>query len=271
MRGGRTITPGDRRTVRLVDVRPLPVTGERTVPGVWQENYWFRRHEAAYHHVGPRAAGRRVLEAGCGEGYGAGLLSDAGAASVDALDYDAWSVARVRAAYAGARPVRGNLVALPYADACFDLVVSLQTVEHLWEQPRFVRECLRVLRAEGELWLSTPDRRTFPPGNWFHARELDPGELAALLDGHARPYRIRGLRHGARLLRWEQRYGDPVAAQLAGPPEAWPHHLAELVRSVSAEDFEVADDGAPGCLDLVAVVGPERPVKPRSSPGRRGV
>ena len=48
---------------------PLPLTGERTVPGLAVENYWFRRHEVAYLHCVDICAGRDVLEAGCGEGY----------------------------------------------------------------------------------------------------------------------------------------------------------------------------------------------------------
>ncbi|HXV93478.1 MAG TPA: SAM-dependent methyltransferase, partial [Pseudonocardia sp.] len=53
----------------------LPLTGERTVPGVPEENYWFRRHEVVYRALAPRCAGGVVLEAGCGEGYGADLLA----------------------------------------------------------------------------------------------------------------------------------------------------------------------------------------------------
>jgi hypothetical protein len=41
----------------------LPLTGERTVPGIWHENYWFRRHEAAYAFASGLVHGR-VLEVG---------------------------------------------------------------------------------------------------------------------------------------------------------------------------------------------------------------
>ena len=41
----------------------LSLTGERTLPGIWQENYWLRRHEAAYDVFAPMCTGARVLEA----------------------------------------------------------------------------------------------------------------------------------------------------------------------------------------------------------------
>ncbi|MDN5854568.1 MAG: SAM-dependent methyltransferase, partial [Actinomycetia bacterium] len=66
----------DDSTLPHVDCERLPITGERTVPGIWHENYWFRRHEVVYERVAEFVAGLDVLEAGCGEGYGARLLAD---------------------------------------------------------------------------------------------------------------------------------------------------------------------------------------------------
>ena len=65
----------------------LPLTGERTVPGVAVENYWFRRHEVVYARLAQLCAGRDMLEAGCGEGYGADLIASV-ARTVIAVDYD---------------------------------------------------------------------------------------------------------------------------------------------------------------------------------------
>ncbi|HET6295765.1 MAG TPA: class I SAM-dependent methyltransferase, partial [Kribbella sp.] len=119
----------------------LPLTGERTAPGIWHENYWFARHEAAYRWItaqwrpDPARTGR-VLDAGCGEGYGAELLRRAGADSVLGLDYEGTTLRHVAKAYPQINLVQGNLVQTGFADGTFDLVVSLQTIEHLWEQPR---------------------------------------------------------------------------------------------------------------------------------------
>src|SRR6059058_6131922 len=66
-------------------VPPLMLTGERTLPDVPQENYWFRRHLVVYEWVAARVAGLRVLDMACGEGYGADALARK-AASVVGVD-----------------------------------------------------------------------------------------------------------------------------------------------------------------------------------------
>jgi SAM-dependent methyltransferase len=238
----------------------LTLTGERTLPGLAVENYWFRRHEAAYRALQPFVAGARVLEAGCGEGYGAALLAER-AHHVVALDYDARTAAHVRAAYPQVATVRGDLQHLPLADASVEVVANLQVIEHLWDQPGFVAECARVLRPAGTLLVTTPNRLTFSPGlgpgdrplNPFHTRELTAGELTALLEPRFTLSRMHGLRHAARLRRWERRHGSLVDAQLAGPPESWPPEVRRRVEAVTVDDFAVGPDDVDGALDLVAV------------------
>jgi SAM-dependent methyltransferase len=231
---------------------PLPLTGERTVPGLAPESYWFARHVVAYEAAAAGCRGRDVLDAGCGEGYGSGLLRSAGARRVVALDYDAATTRHAATSYPELAVLRGNLVALPLAQRAFDVVVSLQTVEHLWDQPGFVRECARVLRPGGRLVLTTPNRLTFPPGNVFHTRELDAAELRRLLAARLAGVDIRGVRHGARLAAWEAEHGSLVAAQLAAPPESWSPGLAALVASVTPRDFVVDDAAGDDALDLLA-------------------
>lgn len=231
---------------------PLPLTGERTAPDHEAENYWFRRHEAAYLWVVETqpVRGGVVLEAGCGEGYGAALLAAAGAAVVVGLDLDHPTLVHAAHRYADVAAVRANLIALPVAAATADLVVSSQVVEHLWDQDAFVAECARVLRPGGSLVVTTPNRRTFPPGNVFHHRELDAGELAALVGAHLEVSGVLGVRHGDRLAADEALHGDLVAAQVAavtGPGAG----LRARVRAVTAADFVVDAADLDGSLDLV--------------------
>lgn len=249
----------------------LPLTGERTVPGLERENYWFRRHEVVYQRLAHRCAGRVVLEAGCGEGYGADLLAEV-AAHVIGLDYDAATVAHVRARYPRVDIRHGNLVDLPLADASVDVVVNFQVIEHLWDQEKFIAECLRVLRPGGQLLVSTPNRITFTPGsdtpvNPFHTRELNAAELTELLtDGGFGLSAMYGVFHGPRLAELDARHGGSIIdAQIsrALADEPWPAELLADVASVRTEDFDLIrcdeDDrdrdgrNIDDSLDLVAI------------------
>jgi SAM-dependent methyltransferase len=248
---------------------PLPLTGERTVPGIPEENYWFRRHEAVYVALRDRCSGAVVLEAGCGEGYGAGMLAEV-AAGVLALDLDPVTAAHVARRYPRTGVARANLVALPVRDAGCDVVVSLQVIEHLWEQERFLRECLRVLRPGGTLMLSTPNRLTFSPGrdtplNPFHTRELAAAELAGLVrDAGFVDVEVHGLHHGPRLRALDARHGGSlvdaqVAVALAGGN--WPDALRADVASVTVADFVLQAAEVDASLDLVAFAS-----RPRDRP-----
>jgi len=245
------------------DVAVLPLTGERTVPGIVEENYWFRRHEAAYLALRRYCVGAVVLEAGCGEGYGADLFA-ADAAVVLGLDYDPLTARHVAATYPRVSAARGNLAALPLRESGVDVVANLQVIEHLWDQAGFLRESRRVLRPGGRLLVTTPNRITFSPGrdtplNPFHTRELAPSELDSLLReaGFAVEY-LGGLRHGPRLRELDAAFGGSVIdAQVrvvvdGGP---WPDALREAVASVTAGDFVLGTTDLESCLDIVAVAG----------------
>jgi SAM-dependent methyltransferase len=242
----------------------LVLTGERTIPGLDVENYWFRRHEVVYQQLAPRCAGRDVLEAGCGEGYGADLISRV-ARRVIALDYDESTVAHVRARYPRVEVMHANLTELPLSDGSVDVVVNFQVIEHLWDQARFVSECARVLRSSGLLMVSTPNRITFSPGrdtpiNPFHTRELNADELAQLLvDAGFATVSLSGVFHGPRLAEMDARHGGSIidaqiARAVADAP--WPPALLADVAAVSAADFDVVDADTrdiSASLDLVAI------------------
>ena len=237
---------------------PVPLTGERTAPGIAHENYWFRRHEAVYQWVAALVTGRTVLEVGSGEGYGTALLARS-ARAVVGLDYDGRTTAHAAASYPGTWFARGNLAALPARTARFDLVVTLQVIEHVWDHGQFLAGCARVLRPGGTLVVSTPNRLTFSPGrdrplNPFHTREFAPDELVELVEGHGLAVqRLLGLHAGPRLGELDARFGGLVDAQLAAPPEAWPAALRTAVAGVRATDFVLRGEGVDpaGSLDLV--------------------
>lgn len=178
----------------------LAFTGERFIPGtrgeIWVE-HWHR-----YHFAARFAAGRRVVDAACGEGYGSALLAKS-AASVTGADISGQAIAHARAAYAGI----GNLAfveapcaRLPLADASADLFISFETVEHIGEQEAFLAEIARVLAPDGLLLLSCPNKREYSDrrayANPFHVRELYREELEALVAQRFRHVRWYGQQPG---------------------------------------------------------------------------
>jgi SAM-dependent methyltransferase len=243
-----------------VTADPLPLTGERTVPGVAEENYWFRRHEAAYLALASYCRGAVVLEAGCGEGYGADLLAST-AEAVIGLDYDLLTTQHVARAYPRVQVLRGNLVGLPLASGSVDVVANLQVIEHLWDQPGFLAECLRVLRPGGRLLITTPNRITFSPGldkplNPFHTRELSAAELTSLLVGAGfRVELMAGLNHGPVIRELDARFGSIIEAQVrvAVSGGAWPEDLLSAVKSITSQDFALSESDVDDSLDLVGV------------------
>jgi SAM-dependent methyltransferase len=246
----------------------LTITGERTVPGIAAENYWFRRHEAGYAAVPGwvPTTPRVVLDAGCGEGYAAGLLSGAWPdVRVVGVDYDAATTSHAARTHSGERAayLRGGLTALPLASGATDVTLSLQVLEHIWTPGDYVRELVRVTRPGGVVVLSTPNRATFSPGlgrrerptNLYHCREYDAEELADDL-GRWLPgteVTVLGLGHGERLTRWEAAHGSIVVAQQELAPEDWGDDLRAVVESVTVDDFLLGDP-EDDCLDLFAIV-----------------
>ncbi|OBK27834.1 SAM-dependent methyltransferase [Mycobacterium asiaticum] len=242
----------------------LTLTGERTIPDLDIENYWFRRHEVVYERLAPRCVDRDVLEAGCGEGYGADLIAGV-ARRVVAVDYDESAVAHVRSRYPRVEVMHANLTELPLPDASVDVVVNFQVIEHLWDQGQFIRECARVLRPSGLLMVSTPNRITFSPGrdtpiNPFHTRELNADELTELLlEGGFSDVSMSGLFHGPRLREMDARHGGSIIdAQIerAVTDAPWAPELIADVAAVRTADFELSgreirniDDS----LDLIAI------------------
>ena len=200
-----------------------------------------------YERLADRCAGRDVLEAGCGEGYGADLIADV-ARRVIGLDYDESAVAHVKARYPRVEMLHGNLAELPLPDEAVDVVVNFQVIEHLWDQGQFVAECLRVLRPGGELLMSTPNRITFSPGrdtplNPFHTRELNAAELTELLTGAGFSVEsMLGVFHGSGLAELDARHGGSIidaqiARALADAP--WPAELLADVAAVTTDDFDL--------------------------------
>jgi len=174
----------------------LEFTGERFTPECVRE-IWYE-HWARYAFAAGFARGKRVLDAACGEGFGSALLARE-AREVTGLDVSAQAVAHAQARYGGSanlRYVQGDCTQLDLADKSFDLVVSVETLEHVAAQEAMVAGFARVLADDGVFIVSSPDKRTYSDvtgfRNEFHVRELYRDELLALLAAHFPEVRLYG-------------------------------------------------------------------------------
>lgn len=170
----------------------LEFTGERYTPECPREMLYehFARYAMALEFV----AGKRVLDCACGEGYGSALLAGR-AISVLGLDCADQAVAHARARYqkSNLRFDVADATALTL-DACVDVVVSFETLEHLAAHDAMLAGFKRALTANGLLLLSSPDKLNYSdiPGyqNEFHVKELYRAELETLLARHFKYVRL---------------------------------------------------------------------------------
>jgi SAM-dependent methyltransferase len=224
--------------------RLIEATGERIVP-------WARDAQVIYEHyhrylwTRPLVAGRRVLDLGSGEGYGAALLAQT-ASTVTGIDIDERTVAHSQANYPGVDFSVGSATDLSaFPDGSFDAVVAFEMIEHVAEHDQVVGEIARVLAPGGLAVMSTPERRAYSDerdfSNPYHARELTQEEFTALL----------GTRFSSVAL-FAQRAVAGSRLEALEPTEG---HLAVRIERAD-DDWRVADAPEPLYLVAVASDGP---------------
>jgi SAM-dependent methyltransferase len=237
-------------------VPPLPLTGERTLPDLPEENYWYRRHLVVYEWIAARAGGLRAIDMACGEGYGSNVLASA-AASVVGVDANPEAHEHARLRY-----VRPNLrferdLVESFAEPC-DAVVFLQTIEHVPDAGAILGHFKSMLAPGGVAYVSTPNLLTLaPPGaeksdNPWHVREYRAAEFRELCEARFPRVEVLGLFHARKLRAHEVAIGlgwDRVhrALRLTRP------FYDRFTPAISASDFALREGNLDAALDFLAV------------------
>lgn len=175
----------------------MECTGERYLPEFDRD--WTLEHLHRYLLACELVTGKAVLDIACGDGYGSAMLAKH-ATQVTGIDIDTPTVERARDKYVAdnLRFLQGSATNIPLDDDSMDLVVSFETIEHLTEQDRMLREIRRVLRPKGFLLISSPNKYEYSdvPGyhNEFHLKELYCQEFEALLQKHFSRHILLGQR-----------------------------------------------------------------------------
>ncbi len=238
-------------------VPPLALTGERTLPDIPEENYWYRRHLAVYEWIADRCRGLDVIDLACGEGYGSATLARR-ARSVVGVDAnpEAHEHARLRYGGPGIRFERDLLES--FAEPC-DVVVFLQTIEHVQDPDRVLRHVRGMLRPGGRAYVSTPNVLTLAPAgaersdNPWHVREYKAGEFRALCEATFDRVEMLGLFH-ARKLRVHElalRGGWDAVHKRLGITSAF---YDRFTPAIAASDFALRDGPLDRALDFLAVL-----------------
>ncbi|HKG35299.1 MAG TPA: class I SAM-dependent methyltransferase [Solirubrobacterales bacterium] len=234
-------------------VPPLALTGERTLPDVPEENYWYRRHLAVYEWIGERVAGQRVADLACGEGYGAAVLART-AGDVVGVDANPEAHEHARLKYAAGN-LRFERTLVEQFDEARDAVVFLQTIEHVPEPGELLGRFARLAPVS---YVSTPNRLTLAsPGaeksdNPWHLREYTIAEYRDLLEPHFARVDVLGLFHARKLRLHEIAIGlgwDRVhrAVGITKP------FYDRFVPAISSSDFALKDDDLDRALDFLAI------------------
>lgn len=164
-------------------------TGERLHEGDALFALDLARHRAAYEVARSHVRGGRVLDLGCGAGYGTARLAGAGAfvLGIDRIAPDAESRA------GGAHFARADLRGLPLREGSFDLVVSFQVVEHLEDPTGYLEAIAGFLRNDGLAILTTPNVLMSDGVNPYHVHEYRADELERALLPHFEEVEVRGV------------------------------------------------------------------------------
>jgi 2-polyprenyl-3-methyl-5-hydroxy-6-metoxy-1,4-benzoquinol methylase len=237
-------------------VPPLPLTGERTLPDVPEENYWYRRHLVVYEWIAARVGGLRVVDMACGEGYGTDVLAGtaAGAVGVDA-NPEAHEHARLRYRRPNLRFERDLVES--FAEPC-DAVVFLQTIEHVRDAGAILEHFKSMLAPGGVAYVSTPNLLTLaPPGaeksdNPWHVHEYRAAEFQALCAAHFPRVELLGLFHARKLRAHELalKLGwDGVHKRLGLTKRFYDR----FTPAIAASDFALREGSLDAALDFLAV------------------
>jgi len=237
-------------------VPPLRLTGERTLPDVPEENYWYRRHLAVYEWIGERVVGQRVVDLACGEGYGSEVLSRS-ARSVIGVDANPEAHEHARLRYRRQNLSFARALVEDWSEPC-DAAVFLQTIEHVRDPGALLSRFATLLTAGGVAYVSTPNVLTLaPPGaekseNPWHLKEYRPEEFRALCSAHFPKVELLGLHHARKLRAHELalRAGwDSVHARLGITKRFYDR----FTPAIAASDFTLAAGRLPRALDFLAV------------------
>ena len=179
----RFLKLGIRRGQPPVSDREMKFTGERFVPGKAEFLHLYQEHMVRYMFATQLTKKKRVLDLGCGCGYGSYYVAKKGASTVIGVDRsdEAIEFSRRRFAANNLTFLLADARNLPFSSMRFDVVTAFELIEHIKDYSEMLKEAKRLLTRNGILVLSTPNKETYKTKDEFHIKEFTLEELRKTL------------------------------------------------------------------------------------------
>jgi ubiquinone/menaquinone biosynthesis C-methylase UbiE len=243
-------------------------------------NVIYQRCQYAYEWCIPYVKGKKVLDTGCGLGYGAAYMADH-AGEITGIDYDSATIEQNKKTYSSIKNlnwVHGAIPPLPFPDATFDVVTSYQFIEHIHPRKEFLKECLRVLKPGGTLLVTTPNIKRSLARNPFHIHEYTFEEMKNEISLFTKNFELQGLNANEIVRKYYEENGKFVRmilkwdifglhkilpASVLTRPYNW---ITSLMRNklkeqvsqtagITTKDFFLQKDNLDDCWDIFLIAG----------------
>ena len=161
----------------------IKFTGERFVPGYPELIHLYQEHIIRYLFASQFTKKKTVLDAGCGTGYGSFFIAKNGARKVIGIDIsdEAITYSKNNFSAANIEFQKGDCCKTGFPDSSFDVIIAFELIEHLEQYEDFIKEMGKILKKDGIIILSTPNKLTYNSVNPFHFHEFTENELNELL------------------------------------------------------------------------------------------
>ncbi len=242
-------------------------------------NVTYERCQFAYEFALPLIKGKTVLDVGCGLAYGTALMAES-AASIVGVDYDQSVVDDNTRQYSAIKNLsfqRVTVPPLPFADESFEVITSFQFIEHIHPRKEYLKECIRVLKPGGKLYVTTPNTKRSLARNPFHIHEYTFEEMRNEVSSLTKNFELKGLNGNDKVKQYYEENGKFVRNILKWDvlglhkklPASWvtvPYNfITSIMRSklkekvktstdITSRDFSLQNDNLDDTLDIYLIV-----------------
>ena len=251
-----------RYNISKYDFDVFKKTSERIIPELYQESIeqWILllKHKYAYElALSKISKENKVLEIGCGDGYGSNILANSGAEIV-ALDVDPQSIEYAKHKYS-----KNNLTFevfdgsnIPFKDHSFDLILSFQVIEHVANIEIYCKNICRLIKPDGLILITTPNRtyrltQDQLPWNPYHLTEYNENTAKEIAKKYFPNYNIYSITASPEILEIEKERCRPMRDDFDKNDFHYIFKRSNYIKHYSTKEFFLSTENIDNGLDLL--------------------